>query len=232
MKNKIYIIGDVHGCFKTLQALINKLPKDANICFVGDLCDRGSDSKEVIEFIKSNAYDSVLGNHELMFVYGVEEILNINKREDFVISYWLDKCGGKETLESYKNDNKTLEEHLNYIKSLPSYKEYKDIKTDDERYLVVSHSHVGSKWQYRDYPMNSKEYSSFQKEIFYSRYKDFDNKDIFNVFGHTVTQEPIITPHKASIDLGCVYNQEGKVDGKLCALEFTSLKTIVQKYIG
>ena len=36
-----YIIGDVHGCYDTLMALIAKLPEDAEIVFVGDLIDRG-----------------------------------------------------------------------------------------------------------------------------------------------------------------------------------------------
>ena len=37
MNKNTYIIGDVHGCFYTLQNLINKLPKYADIIFVGDL---------------------------------------------------------------------------------------------------------------------------------------------------------------------------------------------------
>ena len=63
-----YIIGDVHGNFQTLKALISKLPKNSEIIFVGDLVDRGLNSKEVIEFIRINNYKCVLGNHEkLMF---------------------------------------------------------------------------------------------------------------------------------------------------------------------
>lgn len=36
-----YIIGDVHGCYDTLIALIKKLPEKAEIIFLGDLIDRG-----------------------------------------------------------------------------------------------------------------------------------------------------------------------------------------------
>ncbi len=36
-----YIIGDVHGEYDTLLALVDKLPKDAKLIFVGDLVDRG-----------------------------------------------------------------------------------------------------------------------------------------------------------------------------------------------
>lgn len=51
MKNKeTYVIGDVHGCYYTLQDLIAKLPQDARLIFVGDLCDRGLHSRDVFEF--------------------------------------------------------------------------------------------------------------------------------------------------------------------------------------
>ena len=54
MSETIYLMGDVHGCYKTLIELVNKLPRNVKLCFVGDLIDRGSNSKEVIEFVKSN----------------------------------------------------------------------------------------------------------------------------------------------------------------------------------
>lgn len=40
---QIYIISDVHGCYKTLLALINQFPNKQNskIVFVGDLIDKG-----------------------------------------------------------------------------------------------------------------------------------------------------------------------------------------------
>ena len=63
--NKHYVIGDIHGSYNTLLALIEKLPKDANIVFVGDLIDRGKYSSQVVKFIRKNRYKSVLGNHEI-----------------------------------------------------------------------------------------------------------------------------------------------------------------------
>ena len=50
----IYLIGDVHGCYKTMIALIEKLPKDAEICFLGDLIDRGQNSASVIQYVIDN----------------------------------------------------------------------------------------------------------------------------------------------------------------------------------
>ena len=66
----IYIISDVHGCYKTLLALIDKLlnKKDSKIVFVDDLVDRGANSYDVIKFVIYNNYDWVLGSHEKMFL--------------------------------------------------------------------------------------------------------------------------------------------------------------------
>ena len=230
MNEQIYIIGDVHGCYKTLLELIEKLPKDARICFVGDLCDRGNNSKEVIEFVKSNNYDCVLGNHEEYFIEYSQYLER--KLSYFDIKSYFSANGGKETVNSYRKDGildrKTLLEHAAWLQKLPLYREYKDIKTEDNRYLVVSHSHFWNKWEYRYYPKNTNEHNSFKKASLHSRFKNFDNKEIFNVFGHTPTQEAIVENHKASIDLGCVFGNDAALKGRLCALEFPSMKVITQ----
>jgi serine/threonine protein phosphatase 1 len=57
------IIGDVHGCYKTLKALLSKCPQD-EVCFVGDLIDKGPSPKSVVEFIRGEGLLSVKGNHE------------------------------------------------------------------------------------------------------------------------------------------------------------------------
>ncbi len=224
----IYIIGDVHGCYKTLLALIDKLPnkEKSNICFVGDLIDKGNYSKDVIEFVKLNNYDCILGNHEMYMIDTLplilEDMNNLNYK-------WILKYGGDKTLKSY-NDLDLIKEHLEWLKTLPLYIEYKDLKTSDNRHLVVSHSHILESWKYKDYAKDSKEHKVFENECLYSRYKSFDNRDIFNVFGHTPVQNPQINEFKANIDLGCFYKNEYEV-GKLCALEFPSMQIFIQENI-
>jgi len=63
MKNH-YIIGDIHGEFQKLLALIEKLPKDSKLIFVGDLIDRGLQSREIIAYIREHNHQVVRGNHE------------------------------------------------------------------------------------------------------------------------------------------------------------------------
>lgn len=222
---KIYIISDVHGCYKSLLALIEQFPNKQNskIVFVGDLVDRGVKSYEVVEFIIKNNYDCVKGNHEDLFL----DYAPIDGENDDT-KYWLYSCGGYETLKSYKN-LEDLKRHYSYFKNLPLFIEYKDFKTKDRRYLVVSHSCVGKAWEFKD--SSSKiDKEIFEGQVLWSRNKDFDNKEIFNVYGHTIYDNPKISGFSMGIDLGC-YNKKGLKNPRICALEFPTMKIFTQKNI-
>ena len=231
MKN-IYIIGDVHGCYKSLLALIEQFPNKQNskIVFVGDLIDRGANSCEVIEFIINNNYDCVMGNHEELFLEYAP-----NKDEfgnDFSMEYspyYFERCGGKATMESYKS-KEVYSKHYDFIQNLPLYLEYKDYKTPDDRYLVVSHSAIGKVWDKRD-SKDKFDIEDFENHLLYSRYKNSNNKEIFNVFGHTIFSQPVINEYSAAIDLGCYHEKdESKLPNpRLCALEFPSMKIYTQE---
>ena len=115
---QIYIISGVHGCYKTLLALIEQFPNKQNskIVFVGDLIDKGKNTHDVIEFVK------------------------------------------------------------------------------------------------------------------WSRWKNHDNEEIFNVYGHTIFQEPLLNEYSCGIDLGCFYrNIKILPNPRLCALEFPSMKIYTQE---
>ena len=61
------IIGDIHGCYDELQALLDLVgpDEDDDILAVGDLVDRGPDSLRVLEFFRDHPRaSSLLGNHE------------------------------------------------------------------------------------------------------------------------------------------------------------------------
>lgn len=69
--SKKYVVSDIHGCFETFYALVQKidLQKDDRLFLLGDYMSRGPKSKEVIDFIlqlvgEGYSIYSLKGNHE------------------------------------------------------------------------------------------------------------------------------------------------------------------------
>jgi len=61
------VIGDIHGCYEELQALLDKagLASSDAIISIGDLVDRGPETPQVLDFFRENAAArALLGNHE------------------------------------------------------------------------------------------------------------------------------------------------------------------------
>ncbi|WP_426199020.1 metallophosphoesterase [Pseudomonas sp. DC3200b2] len=66
-----FVVGDVHGCFDRLQALLSKVDFDTRndrLFCVGDLIDHGPLSHEVLDWLAEPWMFSVRGNHEQRLV--------------------------------------------------------------------------------------------------------------------------------------------------------------------
>ncbi len=68
-----WVIGDIHGCWRTLTALLERLewqPGGDRLWLIGDLVNKGPGSLEVLRWAEANraTVDSVLGNHDLLLI--------------------------------------------------------------------------------------------------------------------------------------------------------------------
>jgi serine/threonine protein phosphatase 1 len=64
---RIFVIGDIHGCFIEMQRLLDKadLTNDDRIIALGDIVDRGPETPEVLDFFRTQpGASSLMGNHE------------------------------------------------------------------------------------------------------------------------------------------------------------------------
>lgn len=199
------VIGDVHGQYKTLMALVAQLPHN-NLCFVGDLVDRGPDSKKVVDYVLNNNHKCVLGNHEYMMM------------QEAYIPYFHNmwtQHGGKQTIASFDNNYKYA---VDWFYTLPIYIEYKN--------FVITHSTAFRYWDIRE-----SEPDRFRDMVLWN--KDFHGPNymepLVNVFGHTPVNIPIYNEEYIMIDGGCGMIGENR---KLFAVDLDTLKFYGQERLG
>ncbi len=197
--SKIFAIGDIHGCFKSLEELLESIPvnwgKD-RIVFLGDYIDRGPSPRKVIEIVlqlKKNYPEKIItlkGNHEWMF----ERFLKGIDVEVFLYN------GGNVTLRDYYKQGflEIPEEHLRFIKELKLYYE-------TENYIFV---HAGLKPGVPLEQQHEEDLLWIRQSFYYADY--CFPKTV--IFGHTPFPEPFVKKDRIGIDTGCVYG------GKLTAI--------------
>lgn len=238
MLNSVIVIGDVHGCYKSLLALIEKLPKGILIVISGDLVDRGPRSMEVVQYCIDNNISVTKGNHEVMMLD------YFNSKEDI----WTYN-GGYETLRSYgakitedgdhglnismtDESRDVLNKHLEWIKNLPTYLEFENVVNFEGRRLVVSHSSIHKVWRYKDEPARKALFDTtitWNRDIINSGIRDIP--DVYNIFGHTpIESNPRVRKPFAMVDTGCVYSKE-KGLGVLTALQYPEIVVYQQENI-
>ncbi len=196
----IFVIGDIHGRAKKLEALLEKIPLDLQkdyLIFLGDYIDRGRESKKVVDILWELKYKSprvffLRGNHEQMFMDFLMGIDNIT-------FLW---NGGRTTLSSYgyfedEHGNYIVhvpKRHLTFFEELPHY-----IETQD--YIFV---HAGLR---PGIPLESQDPMDLlwiRHEFIFSPYH-FGRKIIF---GHTPFYEPFVMDNKIGIDTGAGYGKK------------------------
>jgi len=120
MPNRLFAIGDIHGCHLALKALIEAIDPqpDDTIVTLGDYVDYGPDSRSVIDQLirlsRRCRLVPLLGNHEEMLLQSLES--------DSALRSWLD-LGGDQTLLSYPYDGTNIIDpaHVEFIRGCLDY---------------------------------------------------------------------------------------------------------------
>lgn len=126
------IIGDIAGQYDALMRLVKEIrtvDKNEEIILVGDLIDRGPQSKEVVEWAMNEPLVKTLkGNHEDMFIdWYYSMTLDENYKRRYAKGIWLAN-GGFATLRSYDVDyqdplsvKKIPKQHIAWMENLPQW---------------------------------------------------------------------------------------------------------------
>lgn len=183
-----FIIGDVHGCFYTLEKILSHWNVDEEyLIFLGDLIDRGNYSARVIttcmELQKSYPNCIILkGNHEYEFTEHYDKGGNPN---------WVRQCGEK-TLEDFNRNHLDYKKIRDWCKALPLQYE--------TEHIMITHAGITE--------TEDPYWEDGEDSVLWTR-KALKNIDKLQIHGHTPLKrnEPLFneTSHSINIDTGAVY---------------------------
>ena len=218
------IIGDVHGCYQELRALLNQLgyrvesgtegpratpPDGRRAIFVGDLVDRGPQIPEVLRLVmamvKEGTAFCVPGNHDM-------KLMRKLKGRDVQLTHGL--ADSVQQLE--KEPAEFKQEVIKFLDDLVSHYVF------DDGNLVVAHAGMKEEMQGRGsgkvrdfalYGETTGETDEYGLPVRYNWAAEYRGKAMV-VYGHTPVAEPEWLNRTINIDTGCVFG------GKLTALRY------------
>ena len=228
------IIGDIHGCYDELTALLSQLgysqiqkgenggspfalvpPDGRKTIFLGDLVDRGPNSPAVLRLVmqmveQDHAY-CVPGNHDI-------KLLRKLRGRDVQLTH-----GIAETIEQLDKEPLEFRNHVaKFLDALVSHYVF------DGGRLVVAHAGMKEEMQgrgsgkVRDFALfgeTTGEVDEFGLPVRYNWAADYRGAATV-VYGHTPIPEPEWLNRTINIDTGCVFG------GKLTALRYPEKELI------
>lgn len=210
---RLYAIGDVHGCLDLYQALethiVNQARRDGFsgrglIVLLGDVIDRGPQTAQMIDHLLKPAPSAfsrltLLGNHEQMMMQFLQDP---ETHRD-----WL-KFGGRDTLLSYglpleatpmstrggKHFRNLLHSHIgdthrHFLRTLP-------VCLTAGPYLFSHAGYAATK------PLDAQSVDDFLWSN--PAAQDRETGDWISVHGHTIVEHVLNTPKRIAIDTGAV----------------------------
>jgi serine/threonine protein phosphatase 1 len=203
---RVYAIGDIHGCLDRLAAVHEQIAEDlaarpiedSVLVHLGDYVDRGLDSAQVVDWLSGGApvpvgrIVNLMGNHEDMML---QALPGTDKEAN---STWLSN-GGADSLQSWEISRKVSPaewasripaEHQTFLREL-------EVSFRHGGYMFV-HAGIrpGVPWDKQE-----KHDMLWIREPFLSWKL---SHDVIVVHGHTPRHEPEVRPNRIGIDTGAV----------------------------
>lgn len=207
------VISDIHGSYYTMKKLLNEVnfeaDKDKLIC-LGDMCDRGKNTRLVWEFFYNlqkvySHHVVLLGNHEDMFNLAIKEAIyggDLSVRQDHYF-----RNSGLTTLQSFYPEATEKTRGIYFRKFAQEYKFLRKwIKNLPTRYESPEYYFIHAGVDFNKNFWNQKHRDMIWiREPFLSSTAKY-HKKVFH--GHSpIKQEPFFEEknNRINIDGGCVY---------------------------
>jgi serine/threonine protein phosphatase 1 len=203
---RVYAVGDVHGCFDRLVAMHELIAQDlatrpideATLVHVGDLVDRGPETAQVVEWLRAGPpipaqrFVNLMGNHEEMMLAAVAGL------DEGAADLWM-RNGGVESLHSWGVPRTAAPDEWASGIPIPHLLFLRDLVLSCRigGYLFV---HAGIR---PGVPLGrqARQDLLWIREPFLSSTQDHG---AIVVHGHTPRHEPTVKPNRIGIDTGAV----------------------------
>jgi serine/threonine protein phosphatase 1 len=204
----LFIIGDVHGCYYTLKAMLEFWdPKNELLIQLGDLIDRGNFSPQVIKLCREIEKEHT----NSVFLKGNHEWLALQYHRKDADEIWYDKYG-KKVLWEYVLAERNFSEDADWMKTMRTHWQ--------NDHVMVSHAGISVS----PYCMDENHYSG----LLWHR-MDLNNLNKVQVYGHTPVKgnKPLYDPKTNSynIDTGAYLGRS------LCGLKLSGKGELLDTHI-
>jgi serine/threonine protein phosphatase 1 len=205
---RVYAVGDVHGCADLFEGLIAAIEADdatrgaadTTVVLLGDLIDRGPDSAGVIRLARDwqqrRRVRILMGNHEEMFLAAL--------RKPSVMRPFL-RFGGRETLLSYPIDpaeytRADIDEVMALAQAAIPAKDLAFVASFEDQVTIGDYHfvHAGVR---PGLPLDAQKIGDLRwiREPFLDHTGDFG---AVVVHGHTITDKPDFRANRIGVDTG------------------------------
>lgn len=216
VQGKDYVVGDIHGSFRQLMQILLKMDfdfKKDRLFSVGDLCDRGHHSDEVIKWIEFPWFIPVIGNHETLVMGYAQNLIGFDVLLKVGAQWWFD----------VEEDNQ--KKIIDYFSTLPIAIE---LDTSYGKVGIVHATCPTNSWNDFKIALSSEEGYKYANKAIWTYAKEENKRKIegidYVVVGHTTQNEYLQWENVFLIDTGATFST-----GYFTILDIETLKPVEYK---